>query len=325
MRRTVMMASAAVAAVMGWVSAAAPARAAAVSGPRETVDFSFSSVLPNAPTGYRYVEWFYNPGHAPGPAPVVRELTYVPPAGSRFDTRAAPECLATDDELKSKGEAACPPGSRTGTGRTTVALVGFGRLDGVMRLLNAPNQQIDAALFGGRVGGVVRNRYAGGMFRARLQTCFAGGQAPEDCPADQVAVVFTDQSVPALVSGRGAARRSLATNPPTCPRTGAWISRFSYRFADGTTDRIVIRHPCTRPALKVRRRGCALRARVTGRDLREVSAVTFYVNGRRVARDRRAPFRLRRHLRAGRRHRVGAVLRAHGAPVVKMRRRVGPC
>jgi N-acetylglucosamine-6-sulfatase len=90
----------------------------------------------------------------------------------------------------------------------------------------------------------------------------------------------------------------------------------------------------TRPrlALRVRFRGrrCVrgrLRARVTGAERRALERVDFFVRGRLVARDRRAPFvkRLRRRLRRGRRFRVRARAATVDGRLVTLDRRLRAC
>ena len=300
------------------------AHGARAVGPRSIVDLEFTSVLPNAPVGYRYRESFRHPTKPGAEPPAVRAMAFTGPPGGRVDTGVRPASTASDDELKMRGESACPPGSRIGAGKTTTSVFGFADEYDIV-VYNGPGQEVDVVKFHGRVVAVVRERYQGANWTNELPTCVLGGQPPEDCPSDQVRVLSTDQGAPPIVSGTGPTRRSLLTNPPTCPATGFWPAHFAIRFGDGATDRLGLRMPCTRPRLRLRRRGCTVAARVTGRDLRDVSSVIFYVDGRRVARDRRAPYRLRRRLSPGRLTRVTAIVRAYGVTVSKLRRSTGRC
>jgi hypothetical protein len=302
----------------------ATADAASATGPRETMSLSFTSVLPNAPTGYRFKATFRHPTDPSADPPALRGMNFAGPPGGRVDTSVAPQCTASDATLRLQGDAACPPGSRIGGGTITMA-TSFGRMNGTLTAFNGSGQEIDLVQFNGFVGGVARFFYGTNGYTSDTPTCFAGGQPPSGCPFDQAKIITTAQIVPAVAAGSGPNRRGIITNPPACPKSGVWPSRYSLRFADGARDELILRHLCTRPGLKVRRRRCVTAARVTGRDLREVSSVIFYVDGRRVARDRTAPYRLRRRLSAGRRHRVGALVRAHGVTVSKLRRYVRRC
>ena len=310
--------------LLGGVGAP-PVHAGTATGPRETITLEFTSVLPNAPTGYRFRAHYRHPSNPAADPPAVRGMTFDGPRGGRTDTSVAPQCTAGDQELRMRGEAACPAGSRFSSGTVTVSLLGLGRGTGTMMGFNAPNQELDIVRFGGFVGGVVRNYYTGSGYTNKVSTCFAGGQPPSGCARDEVRLISSAQSAPPVIAGSGARRRGLVTNPPTCPRSGVWPSRFTVWFADGSVDRLAMGHRCTRPGLRVRRRGCTVTARVTGRDLREVSRVDFYRNGRLVGRDRKAPFRDRLHVRRTKRTRVTAIVRAYGVRIARVYRRVGRC
>lgn len=299
-------------------------------GPRETADLTFTSVLPNSPSGFHYVETFRNSADPQGDPPALRGMAIEGPAGGRVDTSAAPRCTATDAQLKQQGEAACPGDSRIGAGTTTLAMDLFGRQSFAVGIFNAPSQELDVVKSGPQVVAVVRDVYEGNGFSNVVPTCIAGGQPPDGCPSDQARIVSSDFAVPPIVSGSGPDRRSLLTTPPACPESGAWASRMGFRYADGVTETVVSHQPCTRPGLRfesARRGERCRRSRavgLTGRDLREVEQVEFSVDGRPVARDATAPFGATVRQRSHRRT-VVAVVRAHGAVVATVQRTVRAC
>src|SRR5439155_20973852 len=97
---------------------AATASAEPASGPRETVDQSFTATQPGAPTGIRYSGKYHAAGDPSGMPPYLRRMVFHPPRGFRFDTSVPDRCTATDVELELRGPAACPPGSVIGQGTT---------------------------------------------------------------------------------------------------------------------------------------------------------------------------------------------------------------
>src|SRR3954454_15578110 len=107
-------------AVLGGLALAlictAPASAQPVAGPREDVDQPFTTTAPGAPTGLGFSASYHAAGDPKGNPPYLRKMVVVPPSGMRYDTGAPDQCTATDVELEVQGPAACPAGSRLGTG-----------------------------------------------------------------------------------------------------------------------------------------------------------------------------------------------------------------
>src|SRR5205807_3211235 len=122
-----------------------PAGAAAipVTGPHETVDITTSTTQPDSPAGLTYVATYRNPTHPNADPPALRRLVISLPAGTHIDTSVPARCEASDDELRVLGDAACPPGSRVGSGQATVDIVGLGRMTFNTTPFNAADQQIE--------------------------------------------------------------------------------------------------------------------------------------------------------------------------------------
>jgi hypothetical protein len=116
------------------------------------------------------------------------------------------------------------------------------------------------------------------------------------------------------------------------PRYAAVRAQLARRLAALQTcrGRACRRRPRLRLATRPRRR-CVrrfVRARVVGRDRRSVSRADFIVRGRRLARDRRAPFAKRvriRRVRRGRRFRFRARVSTGDGRVVTLDRRLRRC
>jgi hypothetical protein len=238
-------------AVIGVVGALAlavvPAAVAQpASGPRETVDESFSTTQPTRPTDLSFTGTYHAADDPKGDPPYMRRMEFVPPAGMRLDTTVPAACTATDVQLEAFGPKACPAGSVIGSGTTDGVFFEpvahsfvIDRFHHTVDVVNAPGQQIMLVHSEGYT--VVRGRVApDGTTDFAGPTCFpappAGG-----CLDDYVLQVGSSVSIPAYTRGM----RSYATTPPTCPDAGSWETTVRFWWADGTADDVVSRQPCS--------------------------------------------------------------------------------
>src|SRR5436189_590141 len=106
------------AAVAALLVFAAPAAAEPGSGPRETIDQTFTATAPSTPTGLDWSSTYHAAGDPSAPPPAMRKMVFYPPSGFRYDTSVPGQCTATDAELSLRGPAACPADSRLGDGTT---------------------------------------------------------------------------------------------------------------------------------------------------------------------------------------------------------------
>ena len=232
------------------IAAALVAVAGAAGGaPAESgrlVDFSLrlTQVTPGAPTGMRlHVE--ARGEEKPSP---VRTVVYEAPAGTRFDTKALPECTASDEEIEVLGTEACPPESLLTVGSLT-GISGFGPpadpFEADVHVFNAPSQLVEIIAFKGttRAAAIDRVTIEGSTLTAHPP------KAPGGPPDGEMAVKSIDYEIPAAVHGK----RGLITTPPRCPAGGRWVSTGSFGFADGSTDRVESAAACaaTRPAMSL--------------------------------------------------------------------------
>src|SRR5436190_17526834 len=88
------------------------------SGPRETVDQSYTNTQPNTATGLGFTASYHAAGDPQSPPPAMRRMVFYPPPGFHFDTTVPGRCTATDVQLELQGPAACPADSRIGDGTT---------------------------------------------------------------------------------------------------------------------------------------------------------------------------------------------------------------
>ncbi len=90
--------------------------AAAQTGQRQSASATFAEQRPGVPTALSLSIDYVNPDDPNAKPPAVRTVVETLAQGARFDTAVPEQCAATDAELISLGENACPPGSKVGTG-----------------------------------------------------------------------------------------------------------------------------------------------------------------------------------------------------------------
>jgi hypothetical protein len=301
-------------AVLALTALTSPAPAVAA---RASVTVGLTTRTPAASTGSSLsIDW-RNPANPAGKPYSVKSFVTEFPAGTTIDTGAIEQCKASDAELTARGAAACPAGSRVSTG---TVLTDNGSTAGFPRFVKneVTNFNNDGELIGiaeskdppTRV--VTRGKIHGNTLTTEVPT-LPGNPPPDPYNA------FRDLrlSGPAL----GAAGRPYARTPPTCPRSGTWVARFTFNYQDGMTEHSTVGVPCARdrraPRVRFRgprRRRCTrsdftLRVRVGERTpLRRAAA---YLDGRLVHATRRKVFRSHiaaLRLQAGR-HRLTVIAR----------------
>lgn len=241
---------AAVATVTGW---SAPAGAAPVSGPRETIDNQLTTTSPNTATGFHYTGHYHGAGDPNADPPYMRKMVSYEPSGMRFDTSVPDRCGASDLELALLGAGACPSGSRLGGGTADGKFMGSAsKLD--LDFLNNTGEEII----------VVRSPFFASVSRGKINpdgsvefaspTCFPALQPP-GCPIDDALQLGSDITVAPYTRSVGGVMRSYLTTPPSCPSTRHWDLPVRFWWADGSIDTVVIQEPCTgRSAARPHRR-----------------------------------------------------------------------
>jgi hypothetical protein len=313
------------------IGAVAPADAVAIpgSGPHETVDITLTTRQVNTSAGLTYAATYRNPSDPGADPPALRRITIVGPQGTRGDTFVPGQCTASDTQLKAQGESACPADSRVGSGWVkTKGATGVTTLD--TTIFNAAFEQVELVKVGAGGIAVARSSIHGVTFDGLVPTCLTGGQPPDGCPSDQF--VLLSQSLSTAPVGKG--RHAYLTTPPVCPPAGRFRTLVTLYYADGAKETVVSRQPCTRLGLGASDRNgrahgrCVasrVSARLTGRDLREISRVDFFLDGRRIAQDTRAPFRVGLSLPRGSRHRLRGAVYAHGVGIQAVHRAITVC
>jgi hypothetical protein len=238
----------ALAALLACAVWAAPAIADVGSGPRETVDQSFSTSAPDSPSGLGFTGSYHAANDPNSPPPYMRKMTFYPPAGARFDTSVPDSCTASDVELEAQGPAACPPGSVIGSGTAsgifytpiTHSFV-FDRFTHHLDIVNDAGEQIMLIQSEGYT--VVRGKFQpDGSIEFSGPTCFPA--PPTGCADDYVLQTASTTSITAYVKDG----RSYFTTPPTCPASGDWTTEVRFWWADGNIDTVPSNQPCQPPA-----------------------------------------------------------------------------
>lgn len=179
------------------------------------------------------------------------------PQGTRIDSRAAPQCRATDLDFTQADnpDEACPRGSKIATGRAAMRLPFPGTADflGTVSAYNANKGLtlfIDFPTAGQSL--VLRPKFRGLRLRTSVpQTCVPPAQPQSDCAgnfgARQEAILVALNLNTRPKSARSATgRRRLIRTPKACPSSG-WGFRTSFKYADGSALTIPSSSHCRRP------------------------------------------------------------------------------
>ncbi|MFL5907190.1 MAG: hypothetical protein ACJ75Z_06290 [Solirubrobacterales bacterium] len=228
-----------------WAAAAA---AEPGSGPRETVDQTFTTVRPNTPTGGSFSASFHAAGDPQGTPPFQTRMVVHPPRGMRYDTSVPDRCTAPDIQLEIMGPAACPRGSRLGGGTIEgLVLAPFAHfvLDHYhhrVYVLNNTNEEI--VLIESEGFTVVRGHLSpDGTMDFTQPTCFpvppVGG-----CLDNYVIQLKNAIAMAPYTKTSGGRLRSYATTPPRCPTRHYWRTTVQFWWSDGSTDTVVTKQAC---------------------------------------------------------------------------------
>ena len=210
-------------------------------GSRQTAKLSFTTTAPGKPSGLRASIDYVNPRDPSAKPPAVREVDITLARGARYDTRAPDLCTASDVELMLAGAAACPDGSRVGTGVVTVDTgfpgpARFATAD--IDFLNNTNQEIYVNTVRGTPARTILRATVNGRHND-VQAPMLPGTPPDGGAIDTVAVrVFR------IARERDGVRRSYVATPPSCPARGFWVNRIAFTYYDGVTQTVESHSPC---------------------------------------------------------------------------------
>jgi hypothetical protein len=201
----------------------------------------FSQQAPGTPTALTFDVDYVNPTDPGVKPPAVRTVVEDLAAGAQIDTAVPERCTASDGELMLQGAAACPAGSRVGTGTLRID-TGFpepGRfIDADVTFLNNTNQLIFVSTERGSGARVVT--------RSEVRGSQIINSAPPlpGTPPDGGAIDVVHARLDAITRGVGSARRGYITTPGDCPATASWTNSVTFTYADGVSQLVSTASPC---------------------------------------------------------------------------------
>lgn len=183
-------------------------------------------------TGIKFKIEFSDPEAPNGVPSGLKSFKIKLHKGTKFDGRGAPQCKVTDEELDSKGLAACPKSSRVGTG-TASATSGAGapvKTESV--IFNEVVNGRDALLFLFVIDDAVVAGFDAFIKGRTMSASGLTGALPGDLVVTEFAGTINKHS-----KGRGERLRNLITAPAVCPPgSRKWNNTGSFTFQNGDTD-----------------------------------------------------------------------------------------
>jgi hypothetical protein len=293
--------------------------AAAQTGERQSIDFTFSNQRPGGGADVRLAIDYVNPEDSQAKPPAVAKVVETLAPGSRIDSSVPERCTASDAAITGQGAAACPAGSNVGGGEVDFdtglqprvlryKVTQFNNAGEVIELFESaegpPNRVVARAAVEGRTITATVPPIPGG---------------PPDGFLAIKRVRLTLKNVSASRSGHAV---HYVTTPGSCPAAGGWTNSITFTYRDNVTQTRSSLSPCTggasggradrsppRIAIGGLSRRCAsrdFRAQVRIRDRSGLRRARVRMDGRFVRQTRRQRFAIRvpaRRLGAGR-HRL---------------------
>ena len=203
-------------------------------------DFGFDlrTLEPGSEAKPTFIVAYRNPNDPNGKPPAITSAVFRLPPGTRIDTNAVDRCTATNEEIRAQGPAAaCPPGSKVGSGKLT-AVTGFGPptdpVAGDVTVFNGPDELIEVVTVPGTqtVAGMDRLTIDGHVLTAHPPN------TPGGPPDGRTSVKDIEIRID---------RGGYVTAPAECGSAG-WGYSAHYEFANGATHDVWHSLECARPA-----------------------------------------------------------------------------
>jgi len=211
---------------------------ASAQGSYGDFELNLGATEPGTEAEPTFVVSYRNPDDPNGKPPAIASAVFRLPTGTRIDTAAVERCTATDEQIQAQGPAAaCPPGSKVGSGKLT-AVTGFGPpsdpIAGDVTVFNGADELIEVVTVPGTqtVAGMDRLSIEGNVLTAHPPATPGG-------PPDGRTAVKDIQ----LKIDRG----GYVTTPPDCG-SGGWGYSAHYEFANGASQDVWHAHECARSA-----------------------------------------------------------------------------
>lgn len=210
--------------------------------PRQSGKNVFTANKRGSATGSSFHVKFRNPENPSQKPHTVSRIVVHYPKGTTFDSKAAPQCHASDAELQAEGPDACPADSKVGGGLAVSDTGGSGPFPPRYTTSKITQFNGDGDLIG---VGVNKDIPA---IKTVTHTTFKGTTASTDFPTfpgmgppdDYTPLKSLTVDFPLRKSGRHA----LTRTPRHCPRSRRWTIVTKFTYVDGVTQRLVSHSPC---------------------------------------------------------------------------------
>jgi hypothetical protein len=218
------------------LAAACGAAGVALASPQfaSTVTFTYSSKVPDSPSGFDSYATFSDPGEPGGKPKELFRIKVGFHRGTRIDTAALPRCRASDRNVRIRGLRACPASTRLGIVHAeAVTSTGF-RVNPVGHLFNARRAIIVVVTIAGRYATSFRDDLTRDTLRVNFRI------------PPGISLIRFKPHIPRHFRKRTGKRRAYMRTPPSCPATGTWTTTVVFIFRDGSTREHSPPTPCRR-------------------------------------------------------------------------------
>lgn len=215
---------------------------APAAGQRQTGGNFFTATKPGAATGNSFHFDFKNPENPDQKPHTVNRIVVHAPAGTTYDFGVVPQCHASDAQLQTMGDSACPADSKVGSGLAVSDTGSSGPFpprytDSTVSQFNGDHELIGVGTNKDipAIKTVTHTKFSGTTASTDFPT-FPGSPPPDQyTPLKSLKVDF-----PKLVRNGRAATRT----PPTCPSVGYWTIVTDFTYVDGVTQHVTSHSPC---------------------------------------------------------------------------------
>src|SRR3954452_4719366 len=208
--------------------------AVAIASPQfsSTFEMTYVSQKASAPGGIDTLMTWSDPAEPGGKPKRVTQIRFSFHPGTKIDTRALPQCLASDTKVHIEGRAACPRSTRIGFARSEVKTTTTPVDKPRVTFFNAPRQIIVLVQVEGRTLAVYRDDVKGRTVTVNL-----------GLPAG-LSLLRLHAKIAPHKRGHAKGRGVYFRNPSSCPASGQWTTAVKFTYLDGSTDAHSDDTPC---------------------------------------------------------------------------------
>ena len=206
---------------------------AAALGASEATTYSVkqTSKAPGSSTGITFKIAFGDPQAPSGLPSGLKNFKIKLHKGSKIDPAGAPQCVASNEDVMTKGAGACPAATRIGSG-SAAATTAAGQ-----------TVTVDAAIFNERLGKrnaflfifLLNDAYVTAFDAAVKGNTISSEGLTGALPGDFVVTQFNG-SIAKHSKGRGKRKHNLISAPPACPKSKKWTNTATFVFQDNSSD-----------------------------------------------------------------------------------------